>query len=120
MSEHPNGFTCEDAEDRISDLEERAEKAGRDRDYWKERWESRTALKLGFVDENNFLTEKGWEHFRKQTAGTGMVLLSKEEAEQVEKVREALERIEKGCGWWTPFETQKIARAALTSGGQFE
>jgi hypothetical protein len=56
-----------------------------------DRLANRTALKLGFCDENNVLTEKGWEHFRKQTAGTGMVLLSKEEAERVEELRGALQ-----------------------------
>jgi hypothetical protein len=64
-------------------LQSRLRMAEKKRDEWKERWESRTALKLGFVTENNVLTEAGWAHFRKQTEGTGMVLLSKEEAEQI-------------------------------------
>jgi hypothetical protein len=46
----------------------------------RERLENRTALKLGFCDVNGKLTEAGWAHFREQTAGTGMVLLTAEEA----------------------------------------
>jgi hypothetical protein len=49
----------------------------------RDRLENRTALKLGFCDETGKLTEKGWAHFREQTAGTGMVLLTAEEAERL-------------------------------------
>lgn len=66
---------------------QRAEKA-------EARLENRTALKLGFCDETGELTEAGWAHFRKQTEGTGLVLLSAEEARRMAALEAALREAE--------------------------
>jgi hypothetical protein len=82
------------------------------------RLESRTALKVGFADKQGKLTEAGWAHFRKQTEGTGLMLLSEDEAAEVTRVRKAAEA--EDPSEWNVIRNEARLAALRESGGEEE